>query len=86
MLIIAISTLIAYTIYTFTSSNLPENHSMALTVPLVTYGISRYVYLVRFKNVGEDPENIFIKDGPLLLSVVIWLITASAILTFSSIQ
>ena len=46
MAVIASSALLAYTLYTFTASNLPDNHAMMLTIPFVVFGLFRYTYLV----------------------------------------
>lgn len=78
--IVAPSTLVAYTIYTFTAPNLPDNHSMMLTVPFVVYGLFRYMFLVHARNLGEQPEEILVTDIPLILSIVLWLATAATIL------
>jgi 4-hydroxybenzoate polyprenyltransferase len=65
-------TVIAYSLYTFTAENLPENHAMMLTIPFVLYGIFRYLYLIHIKNEGGSPEEALLGDRPLLLSVVLW--------------
>ena len=78
--IVAPSTLLAYTLYTFTAPNLPDNHAMMLTIPFVVYGLFRYIYLVHTRNLGENPEDILITDAPLLVSIGLWLVTAAAIL------
>lgn len=78
--VVAPSTLLAYTLYTFTAPNLPENHAMMLTIPFVVYGLFRYIYLTHSKNMGENPEDILIRDIPLIISIVLWLATAATIL------
>ena len=78
--VVATSVLIAYSLYTFTAPNLPENHSMMLTIPFVVYGLFRYMYLVHRKGLGENPEDIVITDAPLMATIVLWLATAAAIL------
>ena len=78
--IVAPSTLVAYTLYTFTAPNLPENHAMMLTIPFVIYGLFRYMFLVHAGNLGENPEDILITDVPLIASIVLWLATAATIL------
>lgn len=70
----------AYSLYTFSAPNLPENHAMMLTVPFVLYGLFRYMYLVHVKNQGGEPEELVLKDRPLLLTVVLWGVTAVAVL------
>ena len=78
--IVAPCTLLSYTLYTFTSENLPENHSMMLTIPFVLYGLFRYLALVHRDGLGEKPEEILLRDYPLLLNILLWLISASFIL------
>ena len=78
--IVAPSTLLAYTLYTFTAPNLPDNHAMMLTVPFVVYGLFRYLYLVHSHDLGESPEDILISDVPLIISIFLWLATAATVL------
>ena len=78
--VVAPSTLLAYTLYTFTAPSLPENHSMMLTIPFVFYGLFRYLYVVHAKNMGESPEDILITDLPMISSIVLWLATAAMVL------
>ena len=76
------ATLIAYVVYSFTSANLPDNHAMMLTIPMVTFGLFRYLYLIRRRNLGESPEDIFLSDVPLMASILLWLVTAASVLLF----
>ena len=82
--VITASTLMSYTFYTFTADNLPlqlqRNHLMMLTIPFVLYGIFRYLYLVYQKDQGSSPEEVLLKDRPLLLCVVLWALTAGTLL------
>ena len=78
--IVATSALISYSLYTFTAPNLPDNHAMMLTIPFVTYGLFRYMYLVHTRNLGENPEDIVTTDIPIMISIVLWLAIGAAIL------
>ncbi|HKP51417.1 MAG TPA: decaprenyl-phosphate phosphoribosyltransferase [Chloroflexia bacterium] len=82
--VITASTLMSYTFYTFTADNLPielqKNHLMMLTIPFVLYGIFRYLYLVYQKDQGSSPEEVLLKDRPLLICVVLWAVTAATLL------
>jgi 4-hydroxybenzoate polyprenyltransferase len=78
IVIVAASTLMAYTLYTFSSgitesSNVPENNSMMLTIPFVAYGLFRYLYLMHKKGLGEAPEEALLNDRPLRLNIILWL-------------
>ena len=78
--IAAPSTLLAYTLYTFTAPNLPENHAMMLTILFVLYGLFRYVYIIHTRDLGESPEEILITDIPLIICILSWLVTAATVL------
>lgn len=72
--------LMAYGLYTFTADGLPANHSMMLTIPFVLYGIFRYLYLVHTKSDGGSPEEVLLRDVPIMLTVAGWIVTAAIVL------
>lgn len=72
--------LMAYGLYTFTAEGLPTNHSMMLTIPFVLYGIFRYLYLVHTKNEGGSPEDVLLRDVPIMLTIIGWVATAAIVL------
>ena len=78
--LVTASTLIAYGLYTFTAENLPENNAMMLTIPFVLYGLLRYLYLVHQKGEGGSPEEILLRDWPLLIDILLWVVTAATVL------
>ena len=82
--VVTASTVMAYSLYTFTAENLPkqlkDNHLMMLTIPFVLYGIFRYLYLVYQKDVGSSPEEVLLKDRPLVVCVLLWGLTAAVLL------
>ena len=73
---------LSYALYTFSAPNLPANHLMMITVPIVLYGILRYVYLLQNDGSGEEPERVLLGDPGILASVVVWVIVSWAILQF----
>jgi 4-hydroxybenzoate polyprenyltransferase len=79
IVIVATSSLLAYSLYTFSAVNLPRNGSMMLTIPFVAYMLFRYLYLVHLKNFGENMDEI-ITDRPLLAATVLWLATVATVL------
>ena len=72
ILIVASVTIMAYSLYTFSAENLPRDHSMMLTIPLVLYGIFRYLYLVRVRGQGGAPEDLLLTDPGLLGTAIAW--------------
>lgn len=74
------ATVMAYCMYSFTSSAARHAPWLMLTVPFVIYGIFRYLYLVYRRGAGEEPERILISDRPLQLDIALWGITAGFII------
>ncbi len=78
--LVTATTLAAYSFYTFSAPNLPPNHTMMFTIPFVMYGIFRYLYLIHVRKLGGSPEDIVLSDKPLLVSIVLWAVTAGAVI------
>ncbi|KKR82730.1 MAG: Phosphoribose diphosphate:decaprenyl-phosphate phosphoribosyltransferase, partial [Candidatus Daviesbacteria bacterium GW2011_GWA2_40_9] len=55
-------------------TELGEAKYMMMTVPVVIYGVMRYLYAIYEKREGESPEKVLLTDTPLLASVVLWLV------------
>jgi len=70
--IVSGTTIIAYSLYTFSAPNLPDNHIMMLTIPFVLYGIFRYLYLIQVKHSGGAPEDVLFSDRPLQVTILLW--------------
>jgi 4-hydroxybenzoate polyprenyltransferase len=71
---------IAYSLYTFSAPNLPDNHAMMLTIPFVLYGLFRYLYLIHVKKEGGAPEELLLSDKPLLATGVLWVLAVVLVL------
>lgn len=80
--IVSATTIVAYSFYTFSAPNLPENHTMMLTIPFAIYGILRYLYLIQFKQVGGAPEEELLTDRPLQITFFLWGLSVLVILYF----
>jgi len=78
--LVTATTLAAYSFYTFSAPNLPENHTMMLTLPFVMYGVFRYLYLIHVRDLGGTPEDIVLGDRPLLVDILLWALTAGLVL------
>lgn len=68
--IVTASLIMAYSLYTFSAENLPKNQSMMLTIPIVVYGVLRYLYLMHRREAGGSPEETLLRDLPLLITVL----------------
>lgn len=74
--IAAAGTIISYALYTVSERTLSTfgTEKLIYTTPFVIYGIFRYMYLMHKKNLGESPTSIVVKDLPILLNVILWLL------------
>jgi len=70
--IVSSTTIVAYSLYTFSAPNLPDNYTMMLTIPFVIYGIFRYLYLLQVEQAGGSPEDLLLGDRPLQISILLW--------------
>jgi hypothetical protein len=78
--IVASSTVMAYSLYTFTSPKLPAHNLMMLTIPFVIFGMFRYLFLAHTRNEGGSPEEVFLKDKPLIVTIALWIACTGLIL------
>ena len=75
---------LSYTLYTVEAPTLPQNGAMLLTVPLVTVGLFRYLYLLNTSKDAESPEHLIIKDLPMILSIVTWIAGSAVVLLWAA--
>jgi 4-hydroxybenzoate polyprenyltransferase len=82
LLVSAAASLMAYALYTIWPGTVAKfgTEAMLYTVPFVTYGIFRYLYLVRASDQSEDPSMVLLTDRPLGLCVLGYVATVIAIL------
>jgi 4-hydroxybenzoate polyprenyltransferase len=83
IMIVSGTTIVAYSLYTFSAPNVPTNHSMMLTIPFVVYMIFRYLYLIEVKHAGGAPEEILLSDRPFQIAMILWAVTVLAIFYLS---
>jgi 4-hydroxybenzoate polyprenyltransferase len=79
-------TIITYSLYTFAAENLPDNHTMMLTIPFVIYGIFRYLYLLQVEQSGGAPEDVLFSDHPLQITLFLWGLTILIVFYFAPNQ
>lgn len=80
--IISATTIISYSLYTFSAPNLPDNHAMMLTIPFAIYGIFRYLYLIQVKNEGGAPDELVLSDRPLQITFLFFAVSVVIIFYF----
>jgi len=74
--------LMSYALYTLDSETVAKfgTRNLVLTLPLVIYGLFRYLYLIYHENRGESPEKAILGDRAILLCVALYVFVAAVIL------
>lgn len=76
--IVTAATIMAYSLYTFQAST--GNHRLMVTIPLVLYGMFRYLYIVYVRKDGGSPEEVLLRDRHMLGTVVLCIATVIVVL------
>ncbi len=68
----------------FENFSLPFSQAKFLmaTVPIVIYGVMRYLYIIYEKKEGESPERVLLTDKPLLITVILWIVSVIGIIYY----
>jgi 4-hydroxybenzoate polyprenyltransferase len=79
------ATVLAYALYTVAPDTVAKVGSEGLlaTVPIVLYGLFRYLYLLHKHELGGSPTRALLTDRPLLICVVVWLAVAAVVINAS---
>jgi len=59
-----------------------QSEKLLFTIPFVTYGIFRYMYLIYYREEGGSPTALLLTDPPLLICAILWLVTFISIIYF----
>ena len=70
------ATVLCYALYTVQG----PTPWLTLTIPYVLYGIFRYMYLVDRKGEGGAPDETLLRDWPILVTGVLYVLTAAGVL------
>ena len=71
IMIVVTCTLISYSLYTFQGEN--ASHDLMLTIPLVVFGLFRYLYLIYVKAAGDRPDELLWRDRQIFVTIALWL-------------
>ena len=78
----AATTLMSYALYTIWPATVAKfgTEALIVTVPVVAYGVFRYMHLVRVSETSEDPSQVLLSDRPiqaavaLFVALVLWIL------------
>jgi 4-hydroxybenzoate polyprenyltransferase len=82
--LVTTSTFIAYLLYTIEAETgtFGGIKLSLITVPIVLYGLLRYLYLIHVRGEGSAPDEVLLTDRPLQAVVVVWGLTWMILLYF----
>jgi hypothetical protein len=80
--VVTAGTVVSYSLYTLSQETVRrfDTENLWLTIPIVLYGIFRYLYLVYRKGEGGHPELSFFGDRPLLITIALYAVVVGIIL------
>jgi 4-hydroxybenzoate polyprenyltransferase len=72
--VVTASSVVAYALYCVSPETVQKYHTQDLvyTIPLVLYGIFRYLYLMYQSPGARNPTEAILKDPPFLINMVLW--------------
>ena len=84
--VVTAATLMCYILYTVDVRTLEHvthgSRGLLLTVPLVMYGIFRYLYLVYHKELGDSPTSALLQDRMMLIGIIAWVLLCMAVIYY----
>jgi len=84
--VVTATTLMCYILYAVDARTIQAvthgSRGLLLTVPIVMYGIFRYLYLVYHREQGDSPTNALLKDRMMMLCITVWAALCMAVIYF----
>ena len=75
--VVTASSVVSYALYSVAPETVEKYHTQDLvfTIPLVLYGIFRYLYLMYQRPGERNPTEAILRDAPFLSNIVLWGLT-----------
>jgi 4-hydroxybenzoate polyprenyltransferase len=79
-------TIITYSLYVVISKNMDRlgSERFVATIPVVVFGVFRYLFLLYCNGKGGDPAEILLKDRAMLLDIALWTVMVLAFLVLAA--
>lgn len=74
--VVAASTVVTYALYTVLGR---DSRAFMVTIPIVVFGLFRYLLLVQRQEAGEEPETVLLTDPPIIVAVAMWVLAAMVV-------
>jgi len=80
--IVCASTIVTYALYTIADDTVErfQTQMLILTTPVVIYLVFRYLYMLQYKQMGEDPTRMIFNDKHLMVGGLIWVLMVGVII------
>jgi 4-hydroxybenzoate polyprenyltransferase len=74
IVVVVACTILTYSLATFSAPSVPQEPFpfLMLSIPFVIYAMFRYMYLMYQRGEGGTPEEMLLRDRPLLTSILSW--------------
>lgn len=78
MSIAAAAALVTYSLFTMSRyvEDTYGSQALVLSVPMVIYGVFRFVFLVKRERLAGEPTRMFVMDRPMLINGVLWIVVS----------
>ena len=82
--ITAAATIVSYSLYTLSPDTVARFRTslLGLTIPLVIFGVFRYLYLVYTSRAGERPEQVLLTDKAIIATIVLYGLVVAGVFLF----
>jgi 4-hydroxybenzoate polyprenyltransferase len=72
--VVTASSVVSYALYSVSPETVEKYHTQDLvwTIPLVLYGIFRYLYLMYQRPGERNPTEAILRDAPFLINILLW--------------
>lgn len=72
--VVTASSVVAYALYAVAPETVRKYHTedLVFTIPLVLYGIFRYLYLLYQRPGARNPTEAILRDPPFLINILLW--------------
>lgn len=77
MAVVTASTVMSYILYTIAPETVAhfQTTNLIYTTVFVLYGVFRYLFLIHLRSFGGNPAQVLLRDRPLQIAVVLWIIS-----------
>ena len=72
--VVTASTVVSYAMYAVSPETVEKFHTrdLVFTIPMVLFGIFRYLYLIYQEPSSRNPTEAILRDPPFLINILIW--------------